>query len=111
MVGISTTIVAGIAMIGWAGSRLMPDPDPRLAALGRALRKARRDRDLSQEAVGQRAGMHPNHVGTIERGTKDLRATTLLRLIEALEMSPAELFADYRLPDEPAAEAPSARDR
>jgi transcriptional regulator with XRE-family HTH domain len=84
----------------------MPDPDPRLVALGRALRKARRNRDLSQEAVGQRAGMHPNHVGTIERGTKDLRATTLLRLIEALDMSPAELFADYSLPGEaPAAEA------
>ncbi len=78
----------------------MPDPDPRLVALGRALRKARRDRDLSQEAIGQRAGMHPNHVGTIERGTKDLRATTLLRLIEALDMSPAELFSEYALPDE-----------
>src|SRR5207237_9519731 len=67
------------------GPGLMRDPDPRLVALGRALRKARRDRDLSQEAVGQRAGMHPNHVGTIERGSKDLRATTLLRPIEALE--------------------------
>ena len=47
----------------------MRDPDPRLVALGRALRRARRSRDLSQEAIGQRAGMHPNHVGTIERGT------------------------------------------
>jgi transcriptional regulator with XRE-family HTH domain len=84
----------------------MPEPDPRLVALGRSLRKARRDRDLSQEAVGQRAGMHPNHVGTIERGTKDLRATTLLRLIEALDMSPAELFSDYALPGEEPAEAP-----
>lgn len=91
-------------------SRLMPDQDPRLLALGRALRKARRDRDLSQEAVGQRAGMHPNHVGTIERGTKDLRATTLLRLIEALEMSPAELFSDYVLPgDAPVADAHDVR--
>lgn len=69
--------------------------DPRLLALGRALRRARRDQDLSQEAVGNRAGMHPNHVGRIERGTKDLRATTLLRLIEALEISPAELFTRY----------------
>ena len=82
-----------------------------MVALGRALRKARRERDLSQEAVGQRAGMHPNHVGTIERGTKDLRATTLLRLIEALEMSPAALFADYGpAGEEPAAEAPGAAD-
>lgn len=86
----------------------MPDNDPRLAALGRALRKARRDRDLSQEAVGQRAGMHPNHVGTIERGTKDLRATTLLRLIEALEMSPADLFADYGTSGDESAKAPDA---
>jgi transcriptional regulator with XRE-family HTH domain len=78
----------------------MPDSDPRLVALGRTLRKARRDRDLSQEAIARRAGMHPNHVGTIERGTKDLRATTLLRLIEALEMSPAQLFADYGAPDD-----------
>lgn len=84
----------------------MTDHDIRLVTLGRALRRARRQRDLSQEAVGQRAGMHPNHVGTIERGTKDLRATTLLRLIEALEMSPADLFADYaRLAAQPPAEA------
>jgi len=87
----------------------MRENDARLVALGRALRRARRERDLSQEAVGQRAGMHPNHVGTIERGTKDLRATTLLRLIEALEMSPAELFAEYEGPaDETGAETPAA---
>jgi len=84
----------------------MSENDPRLVALGRALRRARRERDLSQEAIGQRAGMHPNHVGTIERGTKDLRATTLLRLIEALEMSPAQLFSDYAPDDdEPARSA------
>jgi transcriptional regulator with XRE-family HTH domain len=71
------------------------DPDPRLLALGRALRKARRDRDLSQDAVGRRAGMHANHIGTIERGTKDPRATTLLRMCEALDISPAELFSGY----------------
>jgi transcriptional regulator with XRE-family HTH domain len=73
----------------------MPEPNPRLVALGRMLRRARRDLDISQEAVGQRAGMHTNHVGAIERGTKDLRASTLLRLIEALELSPAELFSRY----------------
>lgn len=73
----------------------MPEPNPRLLTLGRMLRKARRDLDLSQEVVGERAGMHANHVGAIERGTKDLRASTLLRMIDALETSPAELFARY----------------
>ena len=73
----------------------MSEPNPRLIALGRTLRKARRDLDLSQEALGQRAGMHANHIGAIERGTKDLRASTLLRLIEALGMTPAELFTRF----------------
>jgi transcriptional regulator with XRE-family HTH domain len=86
----------------------MRDSDPRLVALGRALRRARRAQDLSQEAVGQRAGMHPNHIGTIERGTKDLRATTLLRLIEALELSPAELFAEYAVSDGKPAQSPGS---
>lgn len=76
----------------------MREPNPRLTTLGRTLRKARRDLDLSQEAVARRAGMHPNHVGAIERGTKDLRASTLLRLIEALDTTPAELFERYGEP-------------
>lgn len=73
----------------------MPGPNPRLTTLGRTLRKARRDLDLSQDALGRRAGMHANHVSAIERGTKDLRASTLLRLIEALELTPAELFTRF----------------
>jgi transcriptional regulator with XRE-family HTH domain len=78
----------------------MREPNDRLTKLGRALRKARRELDLSQEAVGRRAGMHANHIGAIERGTKDLRASTLLRLIEALDMTPAELFMRYGEHDE-----------
>ena len=35
--------------------------------------------------------MHPNHLGQIERGAKDLRVTTLLHILEAVEASPAEL--------------------
>jgi transcriptional regulator with XRE-family HTH domain len=76
----------------------MREPNPRLTLLGRTLRKARRDLDLSQDAVARRADMHPNHVGAIERGTKDLRWTTLSRLIDALEMTPAELFDRYGEP-------------
>jgi transcriptional regulator with XRE-family HTH domain len=94
-VGKSTTIVAGIEIIGCAGCRMVPAIDPGLAMLGRTLRKARRDLDLSQEALAQRAGMHANHVGAIERGTKDLRWTTLERIITALDMTPAELFTRY----------------
>jgi transcriptional regulator with XRE-family HTH domain len=74
---------------------MAPSPDPRLAYLARTLRRARRDKELSQEALAHRAGTHANHVSAIERGTKDVRATTLLRLVEALELTPEELFARY----------------
>ena len=65
--------------------------DPRVAALGQAIRRLRRERNLSQEEVAARAGVHPNHLGRIERGTKDLRVTTFFRLLEALGATPAEL--------------------
>jgi len=66
-------------------------PDPRLIALGSSLRRIRRERNMSQEETARRAGVHPNHVGRIERGSKDVRVTTLLSLLSALEVSPAEL--------------------
>jgi transcriptional regulator with XRE-family HTH domain len=71
------------------------EPNPRLAYLAGTLRRARRAKDLSQEALAIRAGTHANHVSAIERGQKDFRATTLMRLIEALELTPEELFAKY----------------
>ncbi len=70
-------------------------PDPRLIYLARTLRRARRDQDLSQEALAHRAGTHANHISAIERGAKDFRATTLMRLIDALELTPEELFRQY----------------
>ena len=46
---------------------------------------------FSQEELGRRAGIHPNHVGRIERGTKDLRVTTLLTILKALDAKPGEV--------------------
>jgi transcriptional regulator with XRE-family HTH domain len=63
-----------------------------LQAFGRTLRKARRDRDLSQEALADRAGLSAKHVGEIERANKDPRITTVLKLATALELRSGELF-------------------
>lgn len=68
-----------------------------LLAFGRTLRKARRDRDLSQEALADEAGLSAKHVGEIERANKDPRLTTVLKLCGALDLRSAELF---RLLDE-----------
>jgi len=65
---------------------------PQLLAFGRTLRKARRDRDLSQEALALEAGLSAKHVGEIERANKDPRLTTVMKLADALELRSSELF-------------------
>lgn len=65
---------------------------PDLLAFGRILRKARRDRDLSQEALADEAGLSAKHVGEIERANKDPRLTTVLKLASALELRSSDLF-------------------
>jgi len=73
----------------------MRTASPQLLAFGRTLRKARRDRDLSQEALADEAGLSAKHVGEIERANKDPRLTTVLKLARALEMRASDLFGQY----------------
>jgi Predicted transcriptional regulator with C-terminal CBS domains len=53
---------------------------PDLVALGQAVRRLRREADLTQEELAARAGISANYVGEIERGeiqskpTRDVRA-------------------------------------
>jgi len=61
-------------------------------ALAKAVRHLRRERELSQEALGAAAGLSGRHVSVIERGERDVRLATLLRLAEALDVSAGELF-------------------
>ncbi len=72
---------------------------PQLDAFGRSVRKARRDLELSQEALADRAGLSSKHMGEIERANKDPRLTTVLKLARALDVRSSELFTavDERL--------------
>jgi len=65
-----------------------------LVAFGRTVRKARRDRDLSQEALADEAGLSAKHIGEIERANKDPRLSTVLKIAKALELRSGELFAE-----------------
>jgi transcriptional regulator with XRE-family HTH domain len=66
-----------------------------LVAFGRTVRRARRDRDLSQEALAGLAGLSAKHVGEIELAKKDPRLTTVLKLAGALELRSGDLLAFY----------------
>ena len=73
----------------------MRTASPQLLAFGRTVRKARRDRDLSQEALADEAGLSAKHVGEIERANKDPRLSTVLKLAHALELRSGELFSQF----------------
>ncbi|HMJ02307.1 MAG TPA: helix-turn-helix transcriptional regulator [Conexibacter sp.] len=62
---------------------------------GRVLRRIRRERDLSQEALARAAGLAPNHVSELERAKRDPRLTTLVQLADALGMPVGELLAAF----------------
>jgi transcriptional regulator with XRE-family HTH domain len=70
-------------------------PDPQVAAFGRVVRRARRDRDMSQEALADAAGLGAKHLSEIERANRDPRLTTVLKLARALDLSAGELLALY----------------
>jgi transcriptional regulator with XRE-family HTH domain len=60
--------------------------------LGRNLRCARERRDMTQEEVADRSGVHATEVSRIEAGKRDPRVSTLERLAEAVEVAPGELL-------------------
>jgi transcriptional regulator with XRE-family HTH domain len=70
-------------------------PDEQLRALGRTIRRIRRERDLSQEAVADAAGVHPNQVGRLERGTADVHTSTMLRVVAGLGVPLSEVARAY----------------
>jgi len=61
--------------------------------LGANLRRARRERQLTQEQVAARSGVHATEVSRIESGKRDPRASTVVRLAEAIGVPPGQLLA------------------
>ena len=72
--------------------RRFVQPAPELLALGGAIRHLRRERELSQEALAFAADIHPKRLSEIERANKDPRATTVVRLADALGITVAALY-------------------
>ena len=56
------------------------------------LRRARKGRGLSQEALADLAGLHRTYVGSVERGERNLGIDNVERLSRALEIEPADLM-------------------
>jgi transcriptional regulator with XRE-family HTH domain len=66
--------------------------DPVLVAIGAAIRRARKEVGLSQEALAVDAGLDRSYMGGIERGEHNFAVMTATKIAGALNMSPSELF-------------------
>ncbi len=62
---------------------------------GKAIRRRRRELDLSQEELAERAGLHRNYVSGIETGTRNPSLKNIEKLAQSLNISIARLFTDY----------------
>ena len=70
-----------------------PDDPPLHVALGKAVRRLREKRGISQEELGYRSGLHRNHVGNVERGDSVPTLHSVEALATGLEITASALIA------------------
>ncbi len=70
------------------------------------MRQLRAQVGLSQEELAQRAGLHRNYVGGIERGERNVSLINIHKVAEALGVEVTNLFT--RPDQEPRQETPRA---
>lgn len=68
-----------------------------LLALGRAIRRSRQERGVSQEELALLAEVDRSYVGRIERGDNNVAILTLAKLAKALGVTVAKLLERARL--------------
>ena len=93
---------------GIGASRAVDEQPPRrrdlqrpAARFGANLVWLRSGEGISQEALGEKADLHPVGVGALERGERDPMLKTILRLAWALEVPPAILLYGVQDDQEP----------
>jgi transcriptional regulator with XRE-family HTH domain len=62
------------------------------AIVGNNIRDNRRRLKMTQEALAGRCDMHVVEVGRAERGVRDLRTSTVVKLARGLEIPASELL-------------------
>lgn len=60
--------------------------------VGKNIRANRRRLQLTQEALAERCDMHPVEVGRAERGVRDLRISTIVKLARGLDIPASKLL-------------------
>jgi len=77
----------------------MPKKDKRCVEFGRAVRKYRHEKGISQEALAKSAKIHRTYIGGIERGERNPTLVMIHRIAAALAVTPSRLLESLP-PDE-----------
>lgn len=67
--------------------------DKLINSIGFHIRLLRKSKNLSQEELAFKSGVHPTYVGQIERSEKNLTISSLNQITKALEVSLEEFFS------------------
>ena len=65
----------------------------KLAALGQSIRRIRKARNTSQEALAYMTDIDRSHMGKIERGERNITLLNIVRIAEALDEKPSEILS------------------
>ena len=62
---------------------------------GKALRKHRKARGLTQEELAELSGLHFTYIGSVERGERNVSIKSIDTLLKALGLSYKDFFGDF----------------
>lgn len=64
--------------------------------LGQNIRNRREKDELTQEDLAAACDLHPTEIGRLERGERDIRFSTLMRVAHGLQVAPRDLLDGIR---------------
>src|SRR6478736_736076 len=87
---------------------IMQPNSPVIRALGENVRSLRIQRDLTQQALGERAHLHRTYLADVERGGRNVSIESLSKIAKALGVTVSELCAGIERTQEGRVEAAAA---
>lgn len=58
------------------------------------MKRIRQEKKLTQEAIAEAAGLHPNYISSVERGERNLSICNIEKIAAALGVSMSSLVSD-----------------
>lgn len=68
--------------------------------IGKKIKEYRKINNLTQESLGEKAGLHYTYIGQVERGEKEPSLKSLINIAEALGVGVDKLLINYDLSSE-----------